>query len=356
VYSTKVLGDKTKPIEFLFISSSRGGGGAENAINKLSHELELLNLSTGVLNINKFDAGSGHATSNTFEVNRNHGAGLLRTLKSFVRFYLLIKDVKPRVMILNCDLPELFGSLLPKRVKMIVVEHSTQPWQTRRKIGLFVRKILSLRKVSFVSVGDHIKIWPHQRDPDMSIPNLINDDIISILTTETSQRKKMTKIRRLVYVGRLSNHLKQVDWVPQIAQLTGLPATFIGDGPAEKSLQEFCTQNGLECSFEGFLINPWSQFHEGDLLVVPSSAEGDPLVVIEALHLRIPILVRKSPGLAHFGLPPINYCVSVDDFASRIIENRNQIENLCQYRTEDILGHRDKSKILEKWKKFLLNE
>jgi glycosyltransferase involved in cell wall biosynthesis len=63
----------------------------------------------------------------------------------------------------------------------------------------------------------------------------------------------------------------------------------------------------LNFTIESFLPNPWSLINPGDVVVVPSLWEGDGLVVLEALHLGVPILVSDIKDLRRLKLPEKNY-------------------------------------------------
>lgn len=85
-----------------------------------------------------------------------------------------------------------------------------------------------------------------------------------------------------------------------------------------EQLRNTVTSKSLQATFSGQVLNPWLAVQEGDLLVVPSKYEGDGLVVVEALHQKIPILIADIPEFRRFALPNSNYCKDVDHFVKQI--------------------------------------
>ena len=254
---------------------------------------------------------------------------------------------KPNYLVLNCDIPELLGSLSLGKHKLIAVEHATFPWINRIRLGKVTRKILSARNTKWVAVSKHLKIWGTEALPDISICN-------AIVTPKINKSKSNGKIKRLNYVGRLSQE-KQPLWVLEIAQIVNLPARIFGEGLLKKQLQDFGKENGIESEFSGFVSNPWEFFEEGDLLIVPSSFEGDGLVLVEALSNRIPLIANDIPDLRRFNLEDYNYTSNVDDFSELISANLNSIENfLPSERTVyGILKDREPQVVGQRWSAFL---
>jgi DNA-directed RNA polymerase beta subunit len=111
--------------------------------------------------------------------------------------------LKPENIILNCDLPEVFGALLPRRFKLTLVEHSQKPFGTRKFLGLIIRIMLLIKKVDCVRVASHFDIWCMPKKIAEVIPNAL-----PIAKFTPRQLPKQSTINRLVYVGRLANPQK----------------------------------------------------------------------------------------------------------------------------------------------------
>ena len=338
---------KNKYNRVMFVTNSLSGGGAERATNILVNALTDLGLQVSLVVINSGAPDLIKPKCQTFELKREWQGGLLSVLAAYFKMQSAIWKWKPNYLVLNCDIPELLGSLSLGKHKLIAVEHATFPWINRIRLGKVTRKMLSARNTKWVAVSKHLKIWGTQALPDISICN-------AIVTPKINKSKSNGKIKRLNYVGRLSQE-KQPLWVLEIAQRVNLPARIFGEGLQKKQLQDFGTENGIETEFSGFVSNPWEFFEEGDLLIVPSSFEGDGLVLVEALSNRIPLIANDIPDLRRFNLEDKNYAANINEFYNSIAFNLNAIENLLPNKTtvDGILENREPAVVGERWKTFL---
>jgi glycosyltransferase involved in cell wall biosynthesis len=114
----------------------------------------------------------------------------------------------------------------------------------------------------------------------------------------------------------------------------------VGDGPDELALKRLAKQLGITNSI---IFIPWladlSAFYAAmDLLFLPSWHEGVPLVMLEAMYYKIPVIASKIDGMAEL-LPP-DWCfdrgnatslmqtfwqVTNSDNEAQLIENRDRI-------------------------------
>lgn len=105
---------------------------------------------------------------------------------------------------------------------------------------------------------------------------------------------------RLVFVGSLISR-KRVDLALHgLSRLLtrGVSAQLdvIGDGPLRAELQELCRTLGLQeaVRFRGYLQNPLEAVARSDLLLLPSVSEGVSRAALEALHLGVPVVLRRT--------------------------------------------------------------
>ncbi len=110
---------------------------------------------------------------------------------------------------------------------------------------------------------------------------------------------------RLLFVGRLA----AVKGVPVLFEaLTGLRArhpglrlTLIGDGPERPGLEAEARALGLEAAvtFAGYRSQAEvaEALAETDILVLPSFAEGVPVVLMEAMAARVPVVTTRIAGI-----------------------------------------------------------
>ena len=337
----------------MIVTNSLTGGGAERSMNLVANELTARGLTVALVPINSGLADQVIPKCEVFPLERQWRGSLSNTISSIWSFNRLVWTWKPDLIVLNCDLPELFGALLLSKQKLIAIEHINHPWITRQGFGRFVRKVLEIRKTTWVAVSAHLTIWPGKEIPFQILLNPIivkSQPIVSNL----QQLVRSQKLKRLVFIGRLTEQ-KRPDWVLEIASQTQLPVEFIGDGIMLKQLEVTAAVKNLSASFSGQVIDPWFLLKEGDLLLIPSRYEGDGLVVLEALHNQVPMLLADIPDFRRFALPEINYCMDVGDFVQRIGLSRNNLNDLLvpEELSMPLLNSRSIRSVGDSWEEFL---
>lgn len=331
----------------MFVTNSLSGGGAERATNILVNAMMDYGNQVSLVAVNHGPRDLIEPKCQIFELKRKWQGGVISVLVAQIKLQKAIWKFKPQYLVLNCDIPELLGSMTIGRHKLIAVEHATYPWINRIGLGKLTRKLLGARNTKWVAVSDHLTIWGLNSLPNISICN-------ATVSHPNTQKTSSGKIKRLNYVGRLSRE-KQPIWALDIAKQTNLPIRIFGDGLLKSELQEYAQINNIDIEFAGFVLNPWAFFSEGDLLLVPSSFEGDGLVVVEAITNRIPLIVNNIPDLNRFKLEKRNYAASAEEFSKVILENLNMIELFVtkELKTLEILEDRDPIKVSQKWSEFL---
>lgn len=111
--------------------------------------------------------------------------------------------------------------------------------------------------------------------------------------------------KQLLFVGRLA----AVKGVPVLFQAMqdiakdhpDMRLTLIGDGPERKALEDQARAMGLSAmvDFAGYRAQAEvaAALRETDILVLPSFAEGLPVVLMEALAARVPVLTTRIAGV-----------------------------------------------------------
>ena len=231
-----------------------------------------------------------------------------------------------------------------------MIEHANPAWSTRKNFGKFVRQILRFRDVTFVAVSSHLRIWPTNFAPEWILPNIIPiSQKVNFISGHHSQ------IRRLVFIGRLARVQKRPDWILDIAKIAKLPTKFIGSGTELDSLKIKAGVLRVDAEFSGHILDPWKELRDGDLLIVPSSFEGDGLVILEAISNKIPFLVSDISDFRRFHLQEEVYCKDIEDFADRISVYSNRLDELI-VPIEDsarILDSRGIHEVLKQWNSLL---
>ena len=295
----------------MFVTNSLTGGGAERSMNLVCNELFRRGWPIALVPINSGPPDQVTPLCAVFPLERQWKSGPLNTLQAMVQFNQIVKSWKPDVVVLNCDLPELFGASLCQSQKFIVLEHSSTPWAYRKFMGILIRKILSLRRTKWAAVSPHLSIWPSDKKPLFVLPNPITP------IHESKLFEPGSEIKRLVFIGRLSPE-KQPDLALEISNAVGLEVVIIGEGAMRQALEKMVKENSVNAKIEGQVTNPWSLVRSGDLLIVTSTFEGDGLVVIEGMQKGIPMLLSDIPDLRRFALPDRFYCQNLNEFCNRI--------------------------------------
>ena len=336
----------------MIVTNSLTGGGAERSMNLVVNELTKRGWPVALVPINSGPSDLVIPTCEVFPLERQWQSGILETFRSIVKFNHLVNSWKPDLIVLNCDLPELFGALLISHRKLIAVEHINRPWITRKIMGRVVRRVLKMRNVTWAAVSSHLTIWPRENIPSAVLLNSIVISDSSFKIAKDAARKR--DISRLVFIGRLTTQ-KRPDWFIEICKRTKLPGLMIGDGAMRASMEESVRLKGLHIDFVGQITDPWRSLKEGDLLIVPSEFEGDGLVVIEGLAFGIPMLVADIPDFRRFNFSEKVYCQDQEMFVEKIEKFSGDLRQLIEHpeKIELILSQRTLASVGDSWEKFL---
>lgn len=335
----------------MILTNSQSGGGAERSMNLVANELTTLGYKVYLVAINLGPEDLIKPKFDLIQLERNWKDGFLSTLHSLISFKKNIRKINPDVLIVNCELPELFASLVNTKCKIIVVEHTSRPWNGRRSIGFVVRYALKMKKTLWVKVSENIGNWPFNFTSCKIIPNPIKN--LGINTDRDVGSKRLTN---LYFVGRLSQE-KNPELFLKLCKNLNLSGTLIGDGILKDALISYSKSNQIAVSFKGYLSDPWAEIGKGDLLIIPSIFEGDGLVVVEAIHQGIPLLISDNLDFRRFNLPERNYCADEADFQERIRFYASDISTLQveERIASRIINGRNINEVAKSWSLLIEN-
>jgi len=306
----------------MIVTNSLTGGGAERSMNLICNELTNRGWPIALVTLNAGHADQVTPICEVFPIERQWRGGALQTLSAIRKFKEVVALWNPDFLVLNCDLPELFGAVTQGTQKVIVVEHTSRPWSQRRLLGVLTRSLLRFRKTIWIAVSATLTIWPFGFK---ATSVLVNPIVFGLMPKIDTYNKD---VLRLVFIGRLSPE-KRPELALQIAKFTNLPLAVIGDGLLRDDLAKIAKLNSKEVEFLGRIENPWSEFRPGDLLIVTSEFEGDGLVVIEGLYGNVPMLLSDIPDFHRFEFPDRNYCKTVEEFVNKIDTFRGDLHQLA---------------------------
>lgn len=327
--------------EILIIANSTHGGGAENSMMLLHSEFKNCGYKSTYFALNWMNDGLDRKEPDVVHIGRSWSDGLGLTLKFLKVFKEKLKLCEPSVIIVNCELPELFVAFSKLRsTKIIVVEHTTQPWIGRRWLGLIVRVILKFKSAVWVTVNSQERgVWPLSSSA-VYIPNPIS---------KVKQGTLVTKGESVVFVGRLRKE-KCPELAIQASLDAGIAINVIGEGIlAESLLTQYKKFDSV--GFLGYLDNPWSCISPESIIVVSSEYEGDGVVVLEALQNGNPILLRDISDLRRFNLNDKNYFKDQSHLTVKLKEylTNPSLFSVSNSEQARILGNRDMRVIEKQW-------
>jgi glycosyltransferase involved in cell wall biosynthesis len=332
----------------MFVTNALTGGGAERASNVIVNALSELEFEVVLVSINAGGRDFIELKCPSYELNRPWPGSLFSTVIALFKLQILVIRLKPKVLVLNCDLPEFLGSLVLFKGRRVIVEHASQPWEKRLLLGKIVRRLLRKKNSKWVAVSPHLLIWPFNTAPDQ----VINNPVIQP-EKPTMEEQEIFSSPRLIHIGRLIPS-KQPNWCLEVAMRLERECIFLGAGPLENELKTLSEIESVDATFHGFVKDPWVHVKEGDLVLVTSKSEGDGLVVIEAILHQRPFLVFDTLDFKKFNLPSDFLCNSIDEFelkASQFFSGVLKLHINREFR-QQLITQRDPKVVASQWIKF----
>ena len=329
----------TTHIKVLIVTNSLSGGGAEISMQRLFQSLIERDVEVELCAINQ-GADFSLKPEGVHTIGRSWGSGPIETLKNLFRFGNFLRRHKSDIVIVNCELPELYVSLIsPMSSKIFVVEHTSRPWRGRRAMGIFIRTLLTIRRSRWITVSSNQQeIWPFGSSA-LYIPN----------PHEPVVKQSYTEKWDLVFVGRL-NPGKRPEVAADAAQATQSTIAFFGDGPMLDKLRE--DYESEKCEFKGFVTNPWSTISSDSILVVTSEYEGDGMNIVEAVLNGNPVLLLDNIDLRRFDFPDTLYFKNMEELVLKIKAAKKESPEIYKPGREQVdwlSKERDLNRVTSQW-------
>ncbi len=325
----------------MIVTNALSGGGAESSMRLINQHLRLSGKDSTLICLNK--TPKDVTSTGEIELDRKWKSGIFQTISNYVDFCWAIKEVKPDVIVVNCELPELYTAFIPGKVKKIIcVEHTSNPWAGRKILGYMVRGILRLRNSLWVTVSKNKKaIWPIGVQA-IYIPNPV--EVPKLATSRVAPPD-------FVYVGRLRRE-KGIESILAAVADEGKSIDIFGTGDLEEAL---VVQYSQTAQFHGFVEQPWKCISPEQVLIVASEYEGDGKVIVEGILARVPILLLDNTDLRRFELPDRNYFIDSDHLRRKL---NDCLSNKEYFRPDDqksltLKAERDVSSVVDSWQKIL---
>jgi glycosyltransferase involved in cell wall biosynthesis len=122
------------------------------------------------------------------------------------------------------------------------------------------------------------------------------------------------------WVGRISPEKGLDVLVDAIPPLVDLPVivTVVGDGPERGPVERQAAERGIarRISWAGVISGAARLLRAFDVLVLSSRTEGTPMILLEAMHARVPVIVTAVGGVPDVVSPSEGLLVPPDDPAA----------------------------------------
>jgi len=257
-------------------------------------------------------------------------------IRAFFEIRKVIKQVKPDLVNTHTSKGGVLGRLAAKTVnrKIPVVHtfhgHLIYGYFARYKSFVFtiIEKFMSVFTDSAVAVTGETK----KSLIRLGIGKKLNWQVIPIgIPVQNKPIKDLTsgKALKILWVGRFTNikdPLYVIDVFKSLADQGGLQIelTMVGEGELfEKVKTSACN---LPITFTGWMVNPFENIKEFDLLMLSSKNEGLPLVMLEAANYGRATISRNVGGVGEFIRDgKSGYLINGD--SSEMAEKLKQISN-----------------------------
>lgn len=184
------------------------------------------------------------------------------------------------------------------------------------------RHITSFRKIIFVaneSKKDFLEFYPELESKTLVLNNFIDVDTIKEKSKDKIKEKKDKSKKLLVFIGRLDDDAKKIGRaINLVKEIDSINLWIIGDGPDKKQYEDQVRQNKLESrvSFLGRKKNPYPYMRQADYLILTSDYEGFPVIYLEAIVLKVPIITT---------IPTSDDQIDINDYANIISKEEKQM-------------------------------
>lgn len=235
---------------------------------------------------------------------------------------------------------------------LFILENSRKPfWQ--KKIVYFIEKfayktadrIVLTSKWTKKYIKDKFKISPLKIEV---IPNYVDTDLFK---PQNVPKEK----NRISFVGRLSLDKNLSNLIKAISGLK-VKLVIFGNGPSKIDSEALTKKLDLKVEFRGNIPNTQlpEELNKSELFILPSSYEGNPKALLEAMACGLPCIGTNVKGIREIIDHRVNgYLCGIDaasirESISELFENGTLRENLSDNARKTILRDFQLEKILEK--------
>jgi glycosyltransferase involved in cell wall biosynthesis len=218
-------------------------------------------------------------------------------------FRKIIKNFKPNLVHSHLPIPNFMARLgTPRNIPLISTIHTSvssavdyKKWHIRflDKFTYKIRKsiVIAVSEFALNDYFDFLKLKPFKKQV---LHTFVNDNIF---TTKTTQKKTGQKFK-LISVGALRQGKNYDFLIEAIGRLKSqnIELYIFGTGPLYEELNTKIKSLSLPIFLKGQVKNIQEVLPDYDLFVMPSRFEGFSLSVLEAMAMRLPLLLSDIPS------------------------------------------------------------
>jgi glycosyltransferase involved in cell wall biosynthesis len=295
----------------LFVIPTLSGGGLERAAVTLLRHLDRSRFEPHLALL----AAIGPYLNDVPEDVPIHDLKTFRVRRSIPAIVRLVRKLRPDIVLSTPREVSVAMAFvrpwLPKDLRLLVQEQNCATEELAEKsshpgIWRWLYRTFYARADKIICVADYLlndlaEHYGVPRSKMLRIYNPVDTDMIR-QQADAAANPYSGPGPHLVAAGRLTRQkgfdllLEAMALVHATVPLARL--TILGQGPLEGELKQQRERLGLTetVRFDGFQCNPYPHFKHADLFVLSSRYEGLPVVVLEALACRTPIVATDCPG------------------------------------------------------------
>lgn len=225
-----------------------------------------------------------------------------------------------------------YGQLAkPKKSKFMITHHGKTSHTFKVKIYEFIELQMMKRASGVIAVSSEMK--------EMLIKDGIHENKIQVVENlMTSKVVKKTQLReeklKLLFVGRLSFEKGCLVLIDALKLLPKhhFEVSILGDGVQRNELQIQAKDCDIE--FLGFKKNVVEIMSQYDALIMPSLREGQPLTLIEACCMGMPVVASNVGGIPELISDGINGILFETGSSQKLSEALVKLEADFEYLKE----------------------
>jgi glycosyltransferase involved in cell wall biosynthesis len=285
-------------------------GGAEKILSDLSFNLDMGELLLVVFQEKQGYPFQGRLTSLDLPAEKNSiFARICGFVRRTYRFKRILRHEQPDCVISFMGEANFINALVSRRPILTVHNHLSSVSHLR---GKFESKIFDLllktlyRRATIIAVSEAVKqdLVNHFRLPEnrvVVIRTAVDSEAVERRAAEAVTCPWNSSLPVIITAGRLHSQKGQWHLIRAFAHVRKEMAcqlAILGTGELEDYLRGLVKELGIEKDvyFLGWQDNPFKFLAKAQVFVLPSVSEGLPLVLLEAMACRLPVIATDCAG------------------------------------------------------------